>query len=333
MATDIGRRKFISTVGGATLWPFAVHGQSSEKMHRVGVLPAGYRQTDPEGLARVAAFRDTLRKLGWSDDRNVQVDVRWSSNEIERIREETNALVGSAPDAIVISSNAALAVLQKLSKTIPTVFVQVSDPVGSGFVGSLSRPEGNCTGFQNFEPSMGGKWLGLLKQVSPAVTRVAVIVRPDTAAHFEFLRAAETLAPALGLQVSAIPVRDDDETERGVVKFADTPDGGLIVLPHPGNIKNRALFIELTARLRLPAIYPFRYFATNGGLASYGFDQIEHWRGAAGYVDRILRGTKPADLPVQAPTKYEFAINLKTAKGLGLTISPSLLATADEVIE
>jgi len=315
------------------LWPFVVHAQPSEKMRRVGVLPAGYRQTDPEGQARVSAFRDTLGKLGWSDGRDVQLDVRWSSNEIEQIRAEATALVASAPDAIAISSNAALAALRKLNKTIPTVFVQVSDPVGGGFVSSLSRPEGNLTGFQNFEPSMGGKWLGVLKQVAPAISRVAVIVRPDTAAHFQFLRTAETLAPSLGVAVSAIRVRDDDETERGVVGFADARDGGLIVLPHPGNIEDRALFIDLTARLRLPAIYPFRYFVRDGGLVSYGFDQVEHWRGAAGYVDRILRGAKPADLPVQAPIKYEFAINLKTARALGLTVSPSLLATADEVIE
>ncbi len=333
MTTGIGRRNFISIVSGVTLWPLAARAEPAEKIRRVGVLPAGYRQSDPEGQARVTAFHDTLRKLGWTDDRNVQVEVRWSSNEIEQIRAEANALVGSAPDAIVISSNAALAALQKLDRTIPTVFVQVSDPVGSGFVDSLARPGGNLTGFQNFEPSMGGKWLGVLKQVAPAVTRVAMIVRPDTAAHFQFLHEAEAVAPSLGVAVTVIEVRDDDEAERGVVKFAEAGNGGLIVLPHPGNIKNRALFIDLTRRLALPAIYPFRYFAKNGGLVSYGFDQVEHWRGAAGYVDRILRGARPADLPVQAPTKYEFAVNLKTARELGLTISPSLLATADEVIE
>ena len=323
----------MAIAGGAALWPLAARAQSPGKIWRIGVLPTGYRQSDPEGQARVTAFRDALGKLGWDDGRNVAIELRWSSNELERIREETTALVDSSPDAIVISSNTALAALQRLNKTIPTVFVQVSDPVGGGFVKSLSHPEGNLTGFQNFEPSLGGKWLGLLRQVAPNVKRVAVIVRPDTAAHFEFLRAAEALAPSLGVAVSTIAVRDDDETERGVVKFAEAPDGGLIVLPHPGNIRNRALFIELTARLRLPAIYPFRYFASGGGLVAYGFDQLEHWRGAAQYVNRILRGARPADLPVQAPTKYELAINLKTARDLGLTISPSLLATADEVIE
>jgi putative ABC transport system substrate-binding protein len=333
MATETRRREFISVLGGATLWPFAVRAQQVDKIRRVGILPGGYRETDPEGQARIAAFLDTLRKLGWSDGRNVRVEVRWSSSEMDRISEETGAVVASAPDVIVISSNGALAILQTLEKTISTVFVQISDPVGSGFVSSLSHPNGNLTGFQNFEPAIGGKWLGLLKEVAPRVARAAVIVHPDTAIQFEFARAVETVAPSLGVQASVIGVRDGDETERAITRFADTPDAGLIVLPHPGNTSNRALLIELTARLRLPAIYPYNFFATSGGLISYGFDQIAQWRGAAGYVERILRGAKPADLPVQAPTKYELIINLKTAKVLGLTISQSLLATADLVIE
>jgi putative ABC transport system substrate-binding protein len=333
MTTDSGRRKFISVLGAAATWPLLARAQQSDNVRRIGVMPAGYRQTDPEGQARIAALLDSLRELGWSDGRNARVEVRWSSNELDRIRVETAALVGSAPDAMVVSSNAALAVLQALNTTIPTIFVQVSDPVGSGFVGSLAHPDGHITGFQNFEPAMGGKWLGLLKEVAPALARAAVIVHPDTAAHFEFLRAAEAVGPSLGVQVSAISVRDDSETERGIANFAGTPGGGLIVLPHPVNINNRALLIESTARLGLPTIYPFRFFASSGGLISYGFDQVEQWRGAAGYVDRILRGAKPADLPVQAPTKYDLVVNLKTAQGLGLTISPALLATASEVIE
>ena len=333
MANNIGRREFISILGGAAVWPFGVSAQASDKVRRVGVLPTGYRQSDPEGQARVAAFLDALRSLGWNDGRNIRLEVRWPSNEIGRIREETTALVGSSPDAIVISANAALAVLQKLDKTTPTVFVQVSDPVGSGFVSSLSRPGGNVTGFQNFEPAMGGKWLGLLKEIAPTVMRVAVIVHPDTAVHLEFLRTAEAVALPLGVRMSAISAGSSDETGRDIAKFADTPNGGLIILPHPGNINNRDLLIELAARLRLPAIYSFRYFATSGGLVSYGFDQLEHWRGAAGYVDRILRGARPADLPVQAPTKYDLVINLRSARALGLTISPSLLATANEVID
>jgi putative tryptophan/tyrosine transport system substrate-binding protein len=275
MATDTGRRKFISALGAAAVWPLAARAQPADKIRRIGVLPAGYLESDPEGQARITAFLDTLRKLGWNDGHNVRVEVRWSTNEIEQIRSETALLAGSAPDAVVISSNAALAALQKLNKTVSTVFVQVSDPVGGGFVSSLSRPDGNVTGFQNFEPAVGGKWLGLLKEAAPAVARVAVIVHPDTAVHFEFLRAVEAVAPPLGVQVSAIGVRNADETRRGVTEFANLPDGGMIVLPHPVNINNRALLIELAARFRLPAIYSFRYFAADGGLISYGFDQIQ----------------------------------------------------------
>jgi putative tryptophan/tyrosine transport system substrate-binding protein len=331
MATDIKRRDFVRVVGAAAMWPFAARAQPSGKMRRVGVLPTGYRQTDPEGQARIAALLDTLGKLGWSDGRNVQIDIRWPSDTTDRI--SVAAVVDSTPDAIVISGNVAVAILKELNTTIPTVFVQVSDPVGSKFVGSLSRPDGNLTGFQNFEPSIAGKWLGLLKEAAPAVRRVAAIVYPDTAAHFEFLHAAEAVAASLGVQVSAISVRDSGEIERGIMKFADSPGGGVIVLPHPANISNRALLVALTARLNLPAIYPFKYFVSGGGLMSYGFDQTEQWRGAAGYLDRILRGARPADLPVQAPTKYEFVVNLAAAKALGLTISPSLLATAAEVLE
>ena len=233
----------------------------------------------------------------------------------------------------MISANAALTVLRTLDKAIPTVFVQISDPLGSGFVGSLSHPEGNITGFQNFEPAVSGKWLGLLKEVAPALTRAAVTVYPDTSVHSQFLREAEAVGPSLGVAVSAITISDNDDLDRGIAGFAAAPNGGLIVLPHPRNIERRVALSELAATYRLPAIYPFRYFAVDGGLMSYGFDQVEQWRGAAGYVDRILRGAKPADLPVQAPTKYDLVLNLKTAKALGLAISPSLLATVVEVIE
>jgi putative ABC transport system substrate-binding protein len=334
MTIAVGRREFLVAFGGATVaWPLQARAQQSGQMRRIGVLPAGYLQNDPEGQARVTAFLETLQKLGWSDGRNIGLEVRWSLNEADRIRSEAAALVRSAPDVIVISGNAPLAILRQLDKQIPTVFVQVSDPVGSGFVSSLSRPDGNITGFQNFEPAIGGKWLGLLKEAAPKVVRAAVLLHPDTAAHFEFLRAAKAVAPSLGVQVFEISAQDGEQTERGIVAFANGPDCGLIVLPHPSIINNRASLIELTARLGLPAIYPFRYFAGTSGLMSYGLDQIEQWRGAAGYVDRILRGAKPADLPVQAPTKYELVINMKTAKALGLTIPQSLLATADEVIE
>jgi ABC-type uncharacterized transport system substrate-binding protein len=332
MPTDIARRSFISTLGGAALWPLAGHAQQSGKVPRVGVLPTGYRESDSEGQARIGAFADTLGKLGWSDGRNVRIEVRWP-NADGQINMDTAALVESAPDIIVISSNAALSARLKLDARTPTVFVQISDPLGGGFVKSLSRPDGNVTGFQNFEPAVGGKWLGLLKEVAPDLTRAAVTVYPDTSVHSEFMRAVEAVAPSLGIEVSAISVREADDLARGIAAFAGTPNGGLIVLPHPRNIDSRALLSELAAQHRLPAIYPFRYFAVSGGLMSYGFDQVEQWRGAAGYVDRILRGAKPADLPVQAPTRYDLVLNLKTAKALGLTIAPSLLATAVEVIE
>jgi putative ABC transport system substrate-binding protein len=226
-----------------------------------------------------------------------------------------------------------LTTLRRLNTTIPTVFVQVSDPVGGGYVGSLAQPDGNVTGFQNFEPAVGGKWLGLLKDAAPTIAQAAVTVYPDTAAHSQFLRAVEAVAPSLGVQVSAIEIREGNDLERGLAKFATTPNGGVIFLPHPRTIDHRVALAAQAVRLRLPAIYPFRYFAVDGGLMSYGFDQVEQWRGAAAYVDRILRGAKPADLPVQAPTKYDLVINLKTAKAIGLAISPSLLATAVEVIE
>jgi len=327
------RRDFVVLAGGAVLWPFMAHAQQSGRAWRVGVLPTGYRQADPEGRARLTAFIDTLGKLGWSDGRNVSVEVRWPGNEIDQIRAETTALADTAPDVFVVSSNAALTTLKQLNNSVPIIFVQVSDPVGSGFVDSLAHPDGNITGFQNFEPAVAGKWLGLLKEVVPALSQAAVTVYRDTAAHSQFLGAAQAVAPSLGVRISIISVEGRDDLERGIAEFAGTPNGGVIFLPHPRSIDHRAALADEAIRLRLPAIYPFRYFAVDGGLMSYGFDQVEQWRGAASYVDRILRGARPGDLPVQAPTKYDLVINLKTAMALGLTISPSLLATAVEVIE
>lgn len=333
MTTALARRRFLSAIGIAAAWPLAARAQSGDRVTRIGVLPTGYRESDPEGRARIGVFTETLGKLGWSDGRNIRLEVRWPGNEIDQIRTEASALAKSAPDMFVVSSNAALTTLKTLNQTIPTVFVQVSDPVGGGYVESLAHPGGIVTGFQNFEPAVGGKWLGLLKEAAPALAQAAVTVYPDTAAHSQFLRAVEAVAPSLGVRVSAIEVRERDDLERGITQFAATPNGGLIFLPHPRTIDHRLALAEQTTRLRLPAIYPFRYFAVDGGLMSYGFDQVEQWRGAAGYVDRILRGAKPGDLPVQAPTKYDLVINLKTAKALGFSISQSLLATAVEVIE
>ena len=324
----------MSALGAAAVWPLAARAQQSGKLPRVGVLPTGYRQSDPEGQARIGAFAQTLGKLGWNDGRNIRLEVHWpNADNNDRISADTAELVESAPDILVISSNSTVAARLKLDRSIPTIFVQVSDPVGGGFVGSLSHPGENITGFQNFEPAVAGKWLGLLKEVAPAMTQVAVTVYPDTAVHYLYLREIEGLAPSLGVQASAINIRENDDLDRGIAGFAAAPNGGLIVLPHPRNIERRAALSELAAQHRLPAIYPYQYFAVSGGLMSYGFDQVEQWRGAATYVDRILRGAKPADLPVQAPTRYDLVLNLKTAKALGIAISPSLLATAVEVIE
>ena len=274
-----------------------------------------------------------MQSWGGANDHNVQLDVRQVVNETEHVRSAAAELIALAPDVIVVSSNPALAVLQKMTTTISIVFVQVSDPVGTGFVAGLAKPGANITGFQNFEPAMGGKWLGLLKEATPAMTRAAMLMGPDTAANVAFLHAAEAVAPSLGIEVATIDVRDIAQMERGIDAFAAKPDGGLIVLPHPSTIENRTLIIAQAARHRLPAVYPYRYFATSGGMISYGIDQLDQWRGAASYVDRILRGAKPGDLPVQAPTRFELIVNLKTAKALGITIPPAFPLRADEVIE
>ncbi len=327
------RREFITLIGGAAAWPLAVRAQQAERMRRIGVLPGGYAETDPEGQARVAAFLNTLQGLGWTNGRNVRVEMRWPADDVERAKGYAAELVGLVPDVIVVGANPALAELQRLTKAIPTVFAQVSDPIGSGFVDGLARPGGNVTGFQNYDPEIGGKWLGLLKEAAPSVSRVAVPHDPDSPASVAFVRAAEAVAPSLGVQVTAAGVHNRAEIERAITTFAAEPNGGLIVVPQNILLGNRDLIIELAARHRLPAIYPFRFLATAGGLMSYGIDQIEQWRGAARYVDRILRGEKPGELPVQAPTKYDLVINLKTAKALGLTIAPALPLRADEVIE
>jgi putative tryptophan/tyrosine transport system substrate-binding protein len=328
------RRAFIALLGGAAAaWPLVARAQQAERMRRIGVLVASYAETDREGQARVAAFLDTFRRLGWSDGRNVRIDLRGGAGDAGRSKIFAAELVRFAPDVIVVASNPALAELQRLTHTIPIVFAQVSDPVGSGFVAGIARPGGNITGFQNFEPTMGGKWLGVLKEAAPNLSRAAVLFGSDNAANVAFLRAAEAVAPSLGVQVTAVDIHADAQIERVIATFAGQPDGGLIAFPHPNNTANRASIITLAARHRLPAIYPFRYFATEGGLMSYGIDQIDQWRGAATYVDRILRGEKPGDLPVQAPTKFELVINLKTAKAIGLHIPPAFPLRADEVIE
>jgi len=327
------RRDFITLLGsGVAGWPLGARAQQGGSARRIGIL-MHYSQTDREGQVRIAAFLDTLQRLGWTEARNVRIEYRWSAGDAGREKAFAAELVRSRPDVIVVAGWTALAELHRLTSMIPIVFTQVSDPVDSGFVASLTRPGANISGFQNFEPAIGGKWLGVLKEAAPSMQRVAVLFSANSAATVAFLRAAEAVAPALAVEVTGVDVHGDVEIERAIAGFASQPDGGLIVTSHPNFVANRGLIILLAARHRLPAVYPFRYYATEGGLMSYGPDQIDQWRGAATYVDRILRGEKPGELPIQAPTKYELVINLKSAKVIGLNIPPAFPLRADEVIE
>ena len=326
------RRGFISLVGGAAAWPIAARAQQGERMRRIGVLVGAYAQSDREGQARIAAFLDTFRGLGWTNGSNVRIEYRWGIGDAERIKALAQELVHVAPDVIVVSTGLALAELHRLTSTIPIVFAEVGDPVHIGFAAGLARPGGNITGFQTFEPAIGGKWLGVLKEASPNLSRVSVLFSSDAAANVAILSTTEAMAPSLGVTVTPVDVHDGDKIDGAVAALASQSDGGLIVTPHPYTIANRSSIIILAARYQLPAIYPYRYFATEGGLMSYGPDQIDEWRGAATYVHR-LRGEKPGDLPIQASTKFELAINLKTAKAIGLDVPATLLARADEVIE
>jgi putative ABC transport system substrate-binding protein len=300
-------------------------------VRRIGLL-INYAQSDREGQASVAAFVDTLKRLGWIDGRNLRIDHHWSAGESERIRVAAAELVRSAPDVIGVANSPALGELRRLTSTIPIVFMQVGDPVDAGFVTNLARPGGNITGFSPFEPDMGGKWLGVLKEAAPSVRRAAVLFGPDAPIDRAMLRVAEAVAPSLGLTITAVNVLEGN-VERTIADFSNERDGGLLVLPHRYTLANRGSIVILAARHHLPAVYPFRYFATEGGLLAYGPDQSDQWRGAATYVDRILRGEKPGDLPIQTPTKFELVINMKTAKALGLSIPPALPLRADEVIE
>jgi putative ABC transport system substrate-binding protein len=302
-------------------------------MRRVGVLLAAYAQSDRAGAMRIDAFRAALERLQWEEGRNIQLDYSWGAGNLANGKTLAAELVHSAPDAIVIAGDPALAELHRLTASIPIVFTQVSDPVDSGFVGSLARPGGNITGFQNFEPEIGGKWLAVLREATPKMRHVGVLLNSGTAPHVVFLRAVEAAASSLAVTVTAANVHNAQEIEQAIPAFGNEADAGMIVFPHPLTIANRSLISALAVRHRLPAIYPYRYFATDGGLISYGPDQIDQWRGAASYVDRILRGERPSELPVQAPVKYEMAINLKTAKALGFDMPATLLARADEVIE
>ena len=327
------RRQFITLLGGAVVaWPLAARAQQPERMRRVGVLMS-LATDDPENQARIAAFLQGLQKLGWTDGRNVQIDTRWAAGNAELVRRYAVELVALAPDVILASGGSVVGPLLQVTRTVPIVFTQTPDAVGSGFVASLARPGGNITGFTTSEFGISVKWLELLKQIAPPVTRAAVLRDPAIPAGIGMLGALQGVAPSFGVELSQVNVRDAPEIERAVTAFARISNGGLIVLSGGTGIFHRDLIIMLAARHRLPTVYPARYFVTGGGLISYGFDTIDPYRRAAGYVDRILKGEKPADLPVQAPTKYELAINLKTAKALGLEVPPQLLARADEVIE
>jgi putative ABC transport system substrate-binding protein len=326
------RREFITLLGGAAAWPLTARAQQPKPVRQIAVLMT-YSETDTDGQIRLTAFLKTLGETGWVDSRNCKIVVRWSAGEVERMHRFAKELVALTPDVMVVMSTPALVAVQQETKTTPIVFIQISDPVGGGFVKTMSRPGGNMTGFANFEASMGGKWLELLKKVAPDVSRVAILNHAGIATHLEFLRAAQDAGPSVGVQVSAADVPDRSEVEHAIATVIARGNDGLVVLPDPIFNTLRSSIAEWTARYRLPAIYPFRFYAQAGGLVSYGIDQIDQWRGTARYVDRILRGEPPANLPVQAPTKFELVINLKTAKTLGLTIPPTLLGTADEVIE
>ena len=331
----INRRAFIMLLGGAAAaWPLAARAQQSERMRRIGVL-MGYPESDSDAQANVAAFRESLQRLGWAEGRNVRIDTRWPiPADVESMQRLAKELVALQPDVILSQITPTTAALLQHTRTIPIVFATVSDPVGSGFVASLSRPGGHVTGFATLEGSLGGKWVELLKEIAPRVARVALLFNPATATFAEYyLVPAKAAAESLGVEAVVAPVHDRSELESIIATQARESNSGLIVMPDSFLRVHRAEVTSLAARYRLPAVYPFRQFAELGGLLSYGVDLLENWRGAAGYVDRILKGEKPADLPVQVPSKYELVLNLKTAKALGLDVPWILQQRADEVIE
>ena len=327
------RRDFITLLGGATIaWPLAARAQQPERMRRVGVL-MNLGSDDAEAQARNAAFLQGLQELGWTVGRNVRIEYRWGAGDAELFRRHASELVALAPDVILAGGGAVVPSLLQATRTVPIVFTGTPDPVGAGFVESLARPGGNATGFTIYEYGISGKWLELLKEIAPHVTRAAVIRDPAIAAGLGSWGAIQSVAPSFGVELSPVNMLDAGEIERAVAAFARSPNGGLILTGSALAIVHRELIATLAARHRLPAVYPLRLFVTVGGLISYGPDSIDPYRQAASYIDRILKGEKAADLPVQAPTKYELVINLKTAKALGIEVPATLLARADEVIE
>jgi ABC-type uncharacterized transport system substrate-binding protein len=332
MPVNIGRRELIAALGGAAAWPLAARAQQTDRTRRIGVL-MNVAVDDPEAPARVGALSQGLAELGWTIGRNVRIDYRWYAGNADTARKYAAELVALAPDVILASGTLGVTAIQQVTRSAPIVFTLIADPVGAGVVNSLARPDSNATGFMIYEYSLSGKWLELLKQIAPRTTRAAVIREQANAAGIAQFSAIQALAPSLGVQVSPINVRNASEIENGIATFARTADGGLIVTGSATSTIHRHLILKLAAQYKLPAIYANRPAVVDGGLISYGPDRVDEYRRAAGYVDRILKGEKPADLPVQAPTKYELVVNLKTAKALGLTVPPTLLATADEVIE
>ena len=325
------RREFITFVGSAVVvWPLAAHAQQAEQMRRVAIL---MNVDSTEQRENHAIFVQVLQQLGWTDGRTAQIDTRWANGQASEIRKHAAEIVALAPDLIVATGNAGMVPLLQATRTIPIVFANVADPVGAGIVETMARPGGNATGFVQFEYSLSGKWLELLKQIAPSLTRVAVLRDPDIPSGIGQFAIIQSVAPPLGVEVSSISIRDADQIERAVTAFARSPNGGLIITPSALAVAHREIIVSLAAKYRLPAVYYRRWFVDKGGLISYGYDALQQYRNAAGYVDRILKGAKPADLPVQVPTKYDMVINLKTAKALGLAMPPTLLTSADEVIE
>jgi putative tryptophan/tyrosine transport system substrate-binding protein len=335
MAGYIQRRAFITLLlTGAASWPLAARAQQGARLRRLGVL-IPYAESDAEAQSEIAAFRQTLEQLGWRDGGNLVIEYRWASGDTSRIRAYAKELVALAPDAIFCRTTPVTAALERETRTIPIVFVNVSDPVGAGFAASIARPGGNITGFTNVQQSLGAKWVELLKELDPRISRIGVLFGPTTSpgSGMFYGRLIEDAARSIAVETIAVPVEGAAEIETAVAAFAQASSAGLIVQPDVITTDHRTLILRLAAQHRLPAVYPFRFFVAEGGLASYGVNVVDLYRRAAGYVDRILKGEKPGDLPVQAPVKFDLVINLKTARSLGLEVPPILLATADEVIE
>jgi putative ABC transport system substrate-binding protein len=327
------RRTFFGVLGAALVgWSLPAHTQPSQRLRRVAVFQGASSEDDPEARLNATILTTNLQKLGWTEGQNVRFDYRYSQGNLPVMSAHVAELVNLAPDVIVARGNRPAALMKQATSTIPIVFAQVGDPVGSNLIDNLARPGGNITGFTHFEASMGGKWLETLRDIAPSVRRVAVLMHPTTSANIAFLKAAEAAAPALGVTLRPTGVRDAAEIETAFAAIAGA-NTGVAVMPHDVTVAHYKLIVSLADRHRLPAVYPYRFYATQGGLVSYSFDTADHWRQVATYVDRILRGDKPMNLPVQAPIKFELVINSRTAKSLGLTVPPTLLARADEVIE